>query len=202
VSLSLTQSAVSLIEAGGYSGLALGLIVDSAGIPIPSEILIPLGVVSARQGSFNLVAVVVIGILAQTVGGIIAYEIGRRGGLPFIRRYGRYFLISQRDVDITHRQFERHGQWLAFGGRCVPLIRGYVGFVAGIAEMPFRRFVLATFLGSAIWTLVLAVAGYYLAADVSIIDRTLKPFSAAIATSLAIGVVWFVWHRLRATKTN
>jgi membrane protein DedA with SNARE-associated domain len=200
MALSLTQSAVSLIEAAGYAGYSLGLVVDSAGIPIPSEVLIPLAVVSAMQGKFNLWAVLVLGALAQTLGGVIAYEIGRRGGLPLIQRYGKYLLISNRDIDYTRRQFERYGEILAFTGRCLPVIRGYVGFVAGIAEMPFRRFLVATFFGSTVWTLILAAAGYFLASDITVIDQALKPVSVLVVALAIIAVVWFVVHRLRESR--
>ena len=202
MAFSLTQSAVSLIEASGYGGLTLGLVIDSAGIPIPSEVLIPLAVVSAIQGKFNIWIVVVIGVLAQTLGGIIAYEIGRRGGLPLIHRYGKYVLISNRDIEATHRQFEKRGQMLALVGRCVPVIRGYIGFVAGIAEMPFRRFIVATLVGSTLWTVILVIAGHYLASDITVIDRAIRPFSTIIIAIIAAGVVWFVWRRLRENRTH
>lgn len=197
MAFSLTQTAISMINGAGYGGLTLGLIIDSAGIPVPSEILLPLAAVAAQQGRFNLGAVIVIGAVAQTVGGIIAYEIGRRGGVPLIHRYGKYVLISNRDLDYTHRQFERHGQWLAFFGRCLPLIRGYVGFVAGIAVMPFRRFVIATFLGSLVWTLVWVAIGTVVAGNVDAIDSATKPLTYAMAALIIIAVGFFVRHRIK-----
>ncbi len=200
MSFSLTQSATSLIDAAGYGGLAFGLIIDSAGIPVPSEILIPLSVVAARQGKFNIIIVMIIATLAQIIGGIIAYESGRRCGRPFIDRYAKYILLSHRELDFTHRQFERHGQLLAGVGRCVPVIRGYIGFVAGIAQMPRRRFIAATAIGSLVWTLVLSAAGYVLAKDINAIDSAIKPLSLVIVVALAGMVIWFVIHRLREKR--
>lgn len=200
MALSLTQSAVDLISSAGYLGLALGLIVDSAGIPIPSEVLVPLATVSAKQGNLNLVAVILVSIVAQVIGGIIAYEIGRRGGVPFIKRYGKYVLLSQRDLDITRAQFERRGQLLAFMGRCIPVVRGYIGFVAGIAEMPFKRFLMATIAGSTLWTLILATAGWLLAEDITVIDRVLKPFSELIIIAIVVAVICFIVVRIRQNR--
>ncbi len=200
MALSLTQSAVNLIDSAGYTGLAIGLIIDSAGVPIPSEVLIPLSAVSAKQGNFNIVAVIIISIAAQTLGALIAYQIGRRGGVPFIHRYGKYLLLSQHDLDATHRQFDRHGQLLALGGRCIPVVRGYIGFVAGIAEMPLRRFFVASLIGSTAWTLILTTAGWILADDITVIDRILRPFSLVIIVAIVTAAFWFVIARLKSNR--
>lgn len=200
MSLSLTQTAVNLITSAGYAGLALGLIIDSAGIPVPSEVLIPLAAVSAKQGSFNIILVVIVSTLAQTLGALIAYEIGRRGGLPLLHKYGKYVLISSHDLEITHKQFQKRGQLLAFWGRCIPVVRGYIGFVAGIADMPLRTFITASFFGSLMWTIILAITGYLVADDVAIIDRAVRPFSMIIIAAVLIAVAWFIIHRIRSNK--
>lgn len=197
MALSLTHSAITLIENAGYTGLAVGLVLDSAGIPIPSEILIPLAGVSAHQGVFNVWIVAIVAIVAQTIGGIIAHEVGRRGGRPLLNRYGKYVFVSKRELALTEKWFERYGYWLALVGRCMPVIRGYVGFVAGLAKMPLRRFIPATLIGSTIWTLLLIWAGYQLANDVEVIDRTLRPFSAVIVAAIIISMIIYVGVHIR-----
>jgi membrane protein DedA with SNARE-associated domain len=200
MAFSLTQIATDMISTAGYGGLALGLIVDSAGIPIPSEVLVPLATVLAKEGRFNLVAVVAVSVAAQVAGGLIAYEIGRRGGLPFIHRYGKYFFVSNRELSFTHRQFERRGYVLALAGRCLPVIRGYIGFVAGIAEMPRQAFITATLIGSLLWTLILTAAGLLLAKNIEVIDQTLRPFSVVIIGVILVSVVWYLiyhWNQHR-----
>lgn len=194
---SLTQIAIDMIDSAGYGGLALGLIVDSAGVPIPSEVLIPAGAILAKQGEFSLPVVIVVCTLAQTLGAAIAYFIGRYGAEPVIEKYGKYFLISKKDLRYTHRQFEKHGQLIAFTGRCIPIVRGYIGFVAGIGEMSFRRFMVASFLGSLAWTLILVAAGYMIADNVEVIEETLRPFSILIALGIVIAVAVFIRHRLK-----
>jgi len=197
MSFSLTETAVAMIESAGYTGYALGLIVDSAGIPIPSEVLIALASISSFQGEFNIAAVIIIGTLAQTFGGYLAYEIGKHGGVPLIHRYGKYVLISQKDLAFTHRQFQKHGELLACVGRCVPVIRGYIGFVAGIAEMSLRKFLLASLLGSFVWTVVWVLIGKLVSHDVEAIDRAVKPFSYVILGLIIAGFAGLLYHRWR-----
>lgn len=196
MAFSLTQTAIDLIASAGYVGLAVGLIVDSAGIPIPSEVLIPGGVIAAQQGSLSLWGVVIVGTLAQTIGGVIAYFIGQKGE-PLLHRYGKYVLISERDLKATHNAFARRGELLAFVGRCLPVIRGYIGFVAGIANMPFKRFLAATFAGSLAWTAILTILGIKIADNITRIDEIIKPFTVVILIAIVIAVVVFVFKRLR-----
>ena len=193
---SLTQSAIDLLHNLGYTGLAIGLILDSAGIPIPSEVLISGGAILAQQGRFNLFVVIVIGTLAQTFGAIVAYYIGDKGGLALIHRYGKYVLISQKDLHKTHRAFEKYGMVLALVGRCLPVIRGYIGFVAGIAEMPLRPFIVASLIGSFIWTLLLSWLGYSIAGNVASIDAVMRPFTNIVLVLLVVVVGIFVFRRV------
>jgi membrane protein DedA with SNARE-associated domain len=195
--LSLTTLATNLIAALGYGGLAAGLVVDSAGLPIPSEVLLPLSGALARQGRFSLAAVIAVGALAQTAGAILAYQLGRHGGLPLVERYGKYVLFSTRELAQTEKAFAKHGQWLTLFGRVVPVVRTYIGYPAGIARMPFGRFVTASFIGSAVWSAVLAILGYRLADSFGVIDAVVRKFSILIVGLLAGLAVWYVIRHLR-----
>lgn len=202
----LTQAAFDLIATLGYAGLAVGLIVDSAGVPIPSEILIPFAGVLARQGRMDIMAVVAIGALAQTAGAVLAYYLGASGGLALAHKYGKYVFFSERELAITHRWFERHGAWLTLFGRCIPVIRTYIGFPAGVAKMPFGRFLIASFAGSTIWTIFLAYLGYQAGDRIHEIEAVFKRFNIAIIGLLAIAAIWYVKRHLKkgsgATKDN
>ena len=202
MSFSLTHTAIEMIQSAGYAGLALGLIVDSAGVPIPSEVLIPAAAVGAERGTFSLPAVVIIATLAQLFGGIIAYEIGRYGGLPLLQKYGKYFFISQKDLSYTHDKFVKYGYWLAMTGRCVPVIRGYVGFVAGIATMPRTTFWLATLIGSFVWTVILTALGWYVSDNVEAIDRAFRPFAIIIVMIIVAAAGWWLYHRVSKPKSS
>lgn len=190
----LGQVATNLISQLGYGGLSLGLILDSFGIPIPSEVLVPLATVLATTGRFNPWAVFIVATLAQVLGGVVAYAIGRYGGEPILERYGKYVFITKKDLARSHRVFDRYGRWLVMVGRCVPGIRGLIGYPAGVAEMRFWVFALFTAVGSAAWTLVLMLMGYWLGKNLNMIDQIATQFSLAGLLVVVLVVGWFVWR--------
>lgn len=196
----LTQIALDLISKLGYGGLAFGLVVDSAGVPIPSEVLIPLAGALAKEGRFDFTTVLVVGTLAQTAGAVLAYWLGATGGLALAEKYGKYVFFSSRELAVTHRWFEKYGKWLTFFGRCMPIIRTYIGFPAGVAKMPFGQFLVASFAGSAAWTLLLATLGYKLADNLHAIDAVLHKFSILIALLLVGAVIWYIKRHVGKTK--
>lgn len=189
--------ATDLIEKLGYIGLAIGLIIDSAGVPIPSEVLLTLAGVLVSQGKMDMLAVMVIGTLAQTVGAILAYWIGAKGGLPLIHRYGKYFLFSENELARTQRLFARYGSWITLAGRCLPGIRTYIGFPPGVAHMPFMRFAVMSLIGSTIWTVFLVLTGYYLADSLHEVEGALHIVAIIVAAGLVLGVLWYLGKRLQ-----
>lgn len=197
----LATIATNLVAQFGYAGIGLGLILDSAGIPIPSEILLPLAGALVHQGRMNFVVLMMVATVAQTVGAIIAYELGAIGGLPLIKRYGKYILFSERELAITERWFARYGTWLALFGRCLPVIRTYIGYPAGLARMSRRRFVIASAIGSFGWSLILIAAGHALAGHLSTIDVIIHKFSLIILGLLLLGVIWYVKSHFKRAKT-
>lgn len=198
----LTTIATQLISSLGYGGLAFGLIIDSAGIPIPSEVLLPLAGALARQGRFNLVLVIIVGTLAQTAGAALSYWIGAQGGLPLVKKYGKYVLFREHELHRTHALFEKYGAWLTLIGRCVPGVRTYIGYPAGIARMRFDLFMAASVVGSLVWTILLSVLGYQLANKLDVIDRIVRQFGLI---ALAVGVVAlfvYIYHNNKRSKNS
>lgn len=149
-----------LIDKIGYFGVFIVLILDNCGIPIPSEATLALAGSLARTGQFNLILVIVVGVLAQTLGTYIAYLIGRYGGEPLVKRYGKYLLISAHDYDRATAWFAKRGPRAIFVSRLIPVIRTYAGFAAGTFRMDVRKFLRDSALGSLVWTLVFVLAGY------------------------------------------
>jgi len=190
----LGQVATNLISQLGYGGLSLGLVLDSFGIPIPSEVLVPVATALATMGRFNTWAVFVIATLAQLVGGVVAYTVGRYGGEPLLERYGKYVFITKHDLARSHRLFERYGRWLVMVGRCVPGIRGLIGYPAGVAEMRLSVFVIFTTIGSAAWTVILMLLGFWLGRNLDRIDQIAGQFSVAGLALVVLIVGWFVWR--------
>src|SRR6266550_7951779 len=150
---------VATISGLGYWGVALLMAIESACIPLPSEIIMPFAGYLVSRGQMNLWGVGVAGAIGCVVGSLAAYWVGMYGGRPFIEKYGRYVLISQHDLNLADRWFARRGELIVFASRLLPVIRTFIAFPAGVARMNLPRFVVYTFLGSFPWCMGLAYVG-------------------------------------------
>jgi membrane protein DedA with SNARE-associated domain len=189
--IDFTGIALGLMSQLGYWGMAIGLVLDSFGIPIPSEVLLMVGGALAATGRFNLWVVVVIGIVAQVIGGLIGYLVGRYGGEPLLLRYGKYVLISHQDLRRTHAAFAKYGTWMTAVGRCIPFIRGLIAYPAGVAEMNLGKFITFTTLGSAVWSALFVWLGYELGDNLEVVNGWMRQFTVVV---ILLIVVWVVWH--------
>jgi membrane protein DedA with SNARE-associated domain len=194
-----TALATNLISSLGYSGLAAGLVIDSAGVPIPSEVLLPLAGALAHQGRFSLLLVIVVGTLAQTAGALLSYWLGATAGLEIVKRYGKYVLFRNRELEKTHELFGKYGSWLALAGRAIPGVRTYIGYPAGIARMRVDLFIGASLLGSLIWTAFLSILGYQLANQLNQIAADVNGFGLVM---LLLGLAAFIVYLKRRNHTQ
>ena len=153
---------VAVISAGGLLGIALLMAIESACIPLPSEIIMPFSGYLVSNGRFNLVLVATAGALGCNLGSTIAYYAGYRGGRPLIERWGAYILMSHKDLERAERFFARFGSLAVFIARLLPVVRTFIALPAGIARMPQLKFQIYTFLGSWPWCFALAYVGYRL----------------------------------------
>lgn len=158
----LLEFALNLIDKIGYLGLIFILIIDNAGVPIPSEATLALAGSMARLGRFNILALILIGAFAQTLGTFIAYLIGEYGGGPIVKKYGKYLLISAHDYDKAEAWFAKRGEGAILLSRVTPVIRTFAGFAAGTFKMNRFKFLRDSFIGSLIWTVVFVLIGYWL----------------------------------------
>lgn len=158
----LLEFALTLVDKVGYLGVFFILVLDNIGIPIPSEATLALAGNLARAGEFNIIVVILLGSVAQTLGTYLAYLVGRYGGEPLIKKYGKYILISDHDYQKAEKWFEKRGPKAIFISRLIPVIRSYAGFAAGTFEMDLKAFIRDSFLGSLVWSIVFAGAGYWL----------------------------------------
>lgn len=169
--------------------------------PIPSEIVMPLAgwklIADEGHGWWWVIPAGVFGAIGSTLGAIGIYWIARWGGRPFIRRYGKWVLISNKDVETADRFFDRWGNWAVFFGRMVPLVRSLVSVPAGVVEMPIWQFITFTFLGSFVWAVGLAAAGYKLGENYEDIRDWMQPVEYPIAIILGGLVVWYVVRHVR-----
>jgi membrane protein DedA with SNARE-associated domain len=190
------QTATTLIQHFGYIGLSFGLIISTMGV-FSSELLLLLAGVAVRQGRLSIFLVLPLVIVAQLIGGSLSHAIGRYGGVPLITRYGRYVLLSKNDLERAHRWFTRYGRIATALGYCLPVVRGYIGYAAGIAGESRRLFLVGALVGTAIWSVFLIILGYLLAGHITGIEQLIRPFSFALIAALLLAVAWFIWHRLQ-----
>lgn len=182
----------------GYTGIAIGMAIESACIPLPSEIILPFGGYLVSTGRLSFWGTVLAGTIGGTIGSIVAYFVGLWGGRPFLRRYGRYVFFSEKEFAVAERWFRRYGEATVFFTRLMPVIRTFISLPAGIAAMPFGRFVVYTFLGSLPWSILLVYVGRQLGANWEALGPIFHRFDAVIVAGLVLlAAVYWRRHRRR-----
>src|SRR5207302_4878297 len=196
---------VATISTLGYSGIVLLMAIESACIPLPSEIIMPFSGYLVFTGRFNLLAVGFAGAFGCVLGSLAAYWAGMYGGRPLAERYGRYLLISRHDLDLADRWFARYGEAIVFISRLLPAIRTFIAFPAGVARMNLKKFVIYTFAGSLPWCLGLAYAGQKLGEQWDknpLLKSWFHRFDFVIGIVIAIAVVWWIWRHVRHVRSE
>jgi membrane protein DedA with SNARE-associated domain len=199
----LASFAIAVISGGGYLGIVLLMAIESACIPLPSEIIMPFAGYLVSTGRFDLYLAATAGAIGCNLGSIVAYEVGKRGGRPVAERWGRYVLIGPGELDTADRFFARFGGIAVLIGRLLPVIRSFIAFPAGVARMPLVPFHIYTFIGSWPWCFGLAWVGMVLGDKWNSDPRVKAAFhsaDAAIAVLLVAAVAFYIWHRLRGLK--
>lgn len=193
----------SLIAATGYGGITILMTIESACIPLPSELVMPFAGYLVYTGTMKLLWVATAGAIGCNLGSLIAYEIGSYGGRPLVEKYGRIILLCSHELDLADRFFHRWGYLAVFFGRLLPVVRTFIALPAGISRMPRGRFHLYTFLGSWPWCLALAWFGMKLGQNWRGIGKYFHQFDAVIGVLIIAGIVWFVWsHWQNRMKAN
>ena len=195
----------TLYGAVGYLGVMVAMTIESAMIPLPSELILPYAGFLVSDPSqiepitgapWNFWIVVVVATIGNTLGSLIAYAIGAYGGRPFLERYGRYLLIRQHEIDAADHFFERYGAATVFFSRMLPIVRTFISFPAGVTRMPLGKFLLYSILGAIPWSIALVFAGVQLGENWVQIREALQPFDLAIAVAVVIVAVALLWWRL------
>ena len=195
----MTQTLINLVGTWGYLAILVTMAGESAGLPISSEIVVPLGGALASQGKLNFVLVVLVASLANLFGSLIAFYLSRRfGERVVLSRVGRRLGLSRGHLRLANRFFARVGLWAVFVGRLLPIVRTYISFPAGISKIGYVKFTLATLAGAIPWNLVLAYAGYQLGKNYVSVAATMSPFVIPIAIGVVVllGVAWWFGRKL------
>jgi len=195
----MTASLTHLVATYGLLAIFVTMAAESAGIPISSEIVVPLGGALAAQGKLNFALVVAVSSLANLVGSLVAFYLTRRYGEQVVlSRFGRWLGLSRGHLRLANRFFARFGLWAVFLGRLLPVVRTYISFPAGLSRIGGVRFTLATLAGAIPWNFALAYAGFKLGQHWEEVATALGPFAIPIAIGvvIALGVAWWFGRRL------
>lgn len=197
----LEEWITKIIETIGYPGITFVMFAENLFPPIPSELIMPFAGFLVAQGQFNLALTILAGTLGSVLGAIALYYIGLVAGeplvRPFFRRFGKWFLLSEADLDKALGAFTRHGDLIVLGGRVIPIIRSLISLPAGMNRMPMGRFLIFTTIGSAVWTTILTVGGMLLGSAWQDIIGFVEVYQDVVVVVVAIAVVAFVVVRLR-----
>jgi membrane protein DedA with SNARE-associated domain len=198
----IVASLTSLIQSIGWLGIIFIMALESANIPIPSEVTMPLAgwILVQQRGGSAIEAILlggVLGALGCLLGSVVNYGIGLYGGRPFVERYGKYFLISHKDIARADKWFARWGDWASFLSRLLPVVRTFISFPAGLVKVNFLRFSVFTFVGSFIWCAALSYAGFVMGEHWEDLRRVMRPFDYPIIAIILIGLAYYVYRHIR-----
>ena len=195
----------NLYGAVGYLGVGLAMAIESAMVPLPSELILPFAgflvsdptqVEPLTHGAWSFWLVVVAATIGNTVGSLVGYAIGAWGGRPFLERWGRYLLIRPHELELADRFFQRYGPATAFFSRLLPIVRTFISFPAGVARMPLGTFIAYSTAGAFLWSTALVFAGVQLGSRWTDIRHALQPFDTLILVAVVALVALFIWFRL------
>ena len=200
------------IEDWGYLAIFVLMVLESACIPIPSEVTMLFGGAAANATfaaslpgnpePLNFLVVGLLGTLGNLVGSWIAYWVGKAGGRPLIERWGRYIFLRPHELDRAEVWFDQHGEAAVFVSRLLPVVRTFISLPAGVAEMPFARFSAYTFAGCLPWTFALAGVGYALGSRWTTVERYIRPISIVVGILVVGAIAWWLIRRARAKRNT
>ena len=193
---------VAVIAELGYGGVALLMAIESACIPLPSEVTMPFAGYLVATGRFNLQMVAIAGAVGCLIGSYAAYYVGASGGRWFLERYGRYVLIAPHELEVADRFFARWGGATVFWSRLLPVVRTFIAFPAGVARMRLLPFTIYTLVGSYLWCLALAYAGLQLGAHWKELGPWFHRFDGIIGLALIAAAGYAIYRRIRSISTS
>lgn len=190
----------TIIQTLGYPGIVLVMAAENLFPPIPSELVMPFAGFMAREGTFNIVAVIIAGMIGSVIGALILYWFGAWANevvvRRFIRRWGRYAFISEQDLDVSLQYFSRHGEAVIFFGRLIPIVRSLISIPAGMDRMPLPKFLFYTVLGTTIWSAVLSYAGWFLRENYDVVSGYVERYQSVVILLCVLAVFIFLYFRM------
>ena len=196
----------SLYGRFGYAGVVIAMTIESAAIPLPSELILPFagwsvsrGIIEPLTGAqWTYWGAVIAGVIGNTAGSLVSYAVGALGGRPLLDRYGRYVLISAHDLELADRWFARRGDLTVLFSRMLPIVRTFISVPAGVARMPLGRFLLFSVVGAVPWVMLLVWAGMVLGDNRQDLKHELRGLDYIVAGLIVLGVALFIWRHVRS----
>jgi membrane protein DedA with SNARE-associated domain len=199
----LAHHLTRLLQEYTYPVLLLLVLLESVGIPLPGEIALVTAAAYASTGKISIAVVIVLAAVGATVGGVLGYWIGIKGGLPLVARYGGYVGVTKSQIERTHAFFERNGAKTILFGRFIAILRTWAAVVAGAAAMSFTKFVTYNTAGSIVWAIVFGFLGYYFGRDLPLLEKYISRASFGVFALGAVGIaVYFLVKRRRSVATG
>jgi membrane protein DedA with SNARE-associated domain len=198
----IAQHLTQLLQLYTYPVLLLLVLIESLGVPLPGEIALVTAAAFASNGRISIYIVILLAAVGATVGGVLGYWIGIKGGLPLVARYGGYVGVRQSHIDRAHAFFERNGARTILFGRFIALLRTWAAVIAGAASMSFPKFVAYNTIGSIVWAIAFGSLGYYFGRDLQLLERWISHASFAVLFAVAISVIVFVVVKERRGPSN
>ena len=193
----LGQFVITVISGLGYAGVFLAMAIESACIPLPSEIILPFTGYMVFKGHFGLWQATLAATLGNLFGALVAYYVGVWGGRPFLIKYGHYFFIKERELAWTERLFAKHGEMTVFVGRLLPVVRTFISLPAGIARMNPVKMALYTVLGALPWCFALILVGKKLGENWNGLKPLFHRLDIIIGGIIVLGLGYWLWHRMK-----
>lgn len=190
----------SLVASSGYAAVFILSALQSCCVPTSSELTLGFAGVLAAEGKFSLPGVIAVAVLGELVGAFVAWVVGRSAGRAVVDRYGKYILLSHRDLDRAEDWYKGHPRWGVFGSRLLPVVRNFVALPAGIAEVPAARFGILTFFGSLVWDTAMALIGYGVGNRWQTIMKGFSDAGYLLGALVVLAIAVFIWHRLRSYR--
>ena len=198
----LTNFIIHTISTLGYPGVVILMAIESACIPLPSEIIAPFAGYLVFTGRFNLFWVSIAGGVGSMLGSWVTYELGKHHGRRFVEKYGKWILVSHEDLELADHFFKRFGHLSTFIGRLLPVVRTFISLPAGVAKVPRIPFLIYSFVGSVLWTYFLAFLGMKLGENWGTLHERFHWADTAIIVLIIIGAVWWIGRHLKRSKAK
>jgi len=188
----LSHFVIGVIESSGSIGVFFLMLLESAAIPIPSEIIMPFSGFLVFGGKLTFAGVFWAGVLGNVAGSLVLYYVGYFGGRPFLEKYGKYFLLTHEDLEKNEQWFLKYGNFAVFFSRMLPAVRTFISFVPGVAKMNVGKFVAYTFFGCLPWVYMLTYVGYKAGQNWGVLHPYFQKLEGVLGALVVVGVVWFV----------